>query len=287
MVYLTHKLCGGSQDVYEMMQIGLINELIHLFALVHDDIADQGLTRRHRPTYHIQLRDVYEDTHMGDSQAILVGDLIYSWAVTQAFAIENINARLIIGEMIEKVIIGELLDVHYSYIESEVSADAIAIKDDLKSGQYTFTAPMLLGSTLAGANSETLDAVREIGTIVGVAFQMRDDLLDWLPDDDGKTKFSDIHEGNQTVVWSYLLAHVTQTEREKLLRLRRQELTDDDRTRLTELVRTYDLRKHIGERINHDLNQARSLISQHKRTSDYQPHMEELLSFLEIESKTS
>lgn len=282
MVYLRYKLCGGQDDVYQMMQVGLINELIHLFALIHDDIIDQWLIRRHRPTYHMHLRHLYDDQHVGDSQSILVGDLLYSRAVSWALAIPSHDARMIISDMIEKVIIGELLDVHYSYREGIVSAQEIAAKDDLKSGQYTFTAPMMLGATLAGADEQTIATVREIGTIVGVAFQMRDDLLDRLPDDDGKTKFSDIHEGNQTVVWVYLLDHVTQEEKEQLITLRRKDLTDNDREWLRSLVAEYHLQHEIGHRINTDLDQARILIQQGSRDTQYVEYVMEIVDFLSI-----
>ncbi|USN57372.1 MAG: polyprenyl synthetase family protein [Candidatus Peribacteria bacterium] len=285
MVYLWYKLCGGQDDVYQMMSIGVINELIHTRALIHDDIADQGLIRRHRPTYHIQLRQVYDDDHVGDSQAMLVGDLAYSWAVSETVQIENTAARTIISDMIEKVIIGEILDIHYSYIDGEMDAMTIATKDDLKSGQYTFAAPMMLGATLAGATDEQVAAISEIGTIIGVAFQMRDDLLDWLPADDGKTKFSDIQEGNQTIVWSYLLAHASADEREHLLALRRKKLTKSDRERLHELVTIHELIQHIGSQINTDLQKARTLIEQGSWDAEYVTYMTELLDFLAIDHK--
>lgn len=125
-------------DVYELMDIGLINELIHCFALVHDDIVDEGTTRRHRPCYHRILRETYEDDHVGDGQAMLVGDLLFARSVQKLSTIENTVARTIIADMIEKVVVGELLDVHYSVLEAEVLAEAIELKDSLKTADYTF-----------------------------------------------------------------------------------------------------------------------------------------------------
>lgn len=166
-----------------------------------------------------------------------------------------------------------------------MSADDIATKDDLKSGQYTFTAPMILGATLAGADDDMIDRIREIGKTIGVAFQMRDDLLDRLPDDDGKTKFSDIHEGNQTVVWSYLLHQLTGEEKEHLTSLRKKDLSGHDCAWLHDLISTHDIKRIIGQRIDTDLQKARTMIAKEQRNEDYVDHMFALLDFLAINKK--
>ena len=86
------------------MHISLINELIHVFALIHDDIVDKGETRHHIPCYHKHLATYYQDDYMGVGQAMLVGDLIYAWTIQELVAIENTQARTIIADMIEKVV---------------------------------------------------------------------------------------------------------------------------------------------------------------------------------------
>lgn len=90
---------------------------------------------------------------------------------------------------------------------------------------------------------------------------MRDDLLDRLPQDDGKTKFSDIQEGNQTVVRLALLDAVSPTEQEKLTTLRGTQITTQDQARLTELIETYDIELTVRKQIHDYLQKSRDLFA--------------------------
>ena len=282
MVYLWHKLCGGTHDVYDMMQVGIINELIHLFALIQDDIIDQWTTRHHIPCYHHHLRDLYKNDHFGDSQAVLVGNLLHAWAIQWLVKIDNQQARTVIADMIEKVLIWQMIDVHYSAVDTLAAREDIAKKDDLKSGQYTFSSPMIFGARLADASDAQIELIEKIGTTVGIAFQMRDDLLDWIPDDEGKTKFSDIHEGNQTIVWSTLLDQLDDNDTEQLLSLRKKDLTDEDKVWINDVIHNYDIKQLVAKEITTLLDQWLALFNSHTWDPAYTEHFIAIIDFLRI-----
>jgi len=199
MVYVWYTLYGW-EDLEYITKVGLIHELIHIFALIHDDICDQGTMRHKIPSYHQELSKKYNNDHFGQAQAMLVGDLVYTWAMHEAQKLlSGKDAHNIVFEMLNEVVIGQMLDVDYSTSQEWLrSAEAIATKDHLKSGQYTFQKPMMVWASLAGI--QDLAKVEQLWKNIWVAFQMRDDLLDWIPNQEWKTKMSDIQEGNQTIV---------------------------------------------------------------------------------------
>jgi len=201
MVYLWYTLYGGS-DIEYITKVWCIHELIHIFALIHDDICDKGTMRHKIPSYHTQLTSKYDDEHFGLSQAILVGDLVYTWAMQEAAVLlASTTAQWLVYTMLNEVVIGQMLDVDYSTLASSMkTTKEIANKDHLKSWQYTFQKPMMVWASLAWVDD--LAHVEALWKKIWIAFQMRDDLLDRLPNKEGKTNMSDIQEGNQTIVMS-------------------------------------------------------------------------------------
>ena len=119
----------GEEDIQYITQVWLINELIHIFALIHDDICDQWDTRHHQPTYHKKLASYYQNEHAGVAQAIIIGDLIYTWAIRLMLdLIDSKPASDIIYTMLEQVICGQMLDIHYSHETATRTLEDIALK---------------------------------------------------------------------------------------------------------------------------------------------------------------
>lgn len=132
---------------------------------------------------------------------------------------------------------------------------------------------------MSDEDSQTLTT---FGRQIGVAFQLRDDLLDWLDYDDGKTKFSDIAEGNQTVIRQHMIDRVDGAESKRLLSIRGNEVTDEDRVRLHELVHQYDLRPIMAKRINALLDEAQGTLSSTQRDTDAKEHMTAIIDYLRM-----
>lgn len=194
-------------------------ELIQGCALIHDDIIDQSDTRRGNPTIHRiwAKRHRYSNwhgnpDHYGTSTAILAGDVSLVWAddmLLNAGLSPAAIARLLPAwqAMRTEVLGGQLLD-----ITSEASSDPTletAKKINLyKTAAYTIERPLHLGAAIAGAPEELISAYRSFGRDIGIAFQLRDDLLGVFGDPavTGKPAGDDLREGKRTVLIANALA---------------------------------------------------------------------------------
>lgn len=120
LIYLAYKLYGGAQDT-DILRFTMSGELIHMMALIHDDIIDKGELRHNKLCFQVFAKDLYPTTankeHLGISQAILAGDLVFARAYDVLYSTYNFPAaNLLAGqrhmqEMIEEVVAGQMIDV--------------------------------------------------------------------------------------------------------------------------------------------------------------------------------
>jgi geranylgeranyl diphosphate synthase, type I len=225
-------MCGGIQDA-DVMRFSTSAELIHTMALIHDDIIDKGDLRHNTSCFHIFAQELYSAAnaqqhhsgHLGISQAILAGDLIFSRAYDVIYSSYTIPAPHLVAAqqhmqaMIEEVTAGQMIDVD-TMGSDEADLTKLDAKNYYKSGAYTFCRPLVTGALLAGADKKTCSQREKIGTLLGKAYQMRDDILDVLIADgddtttyDNKTKFSDVQDGQQTYLTHYIYEHGTYAQR--------------------------------------------------------------------------
>lgn len=196
-------------------------EVFHAAALVHDDIMDRSDTRRgelsahrHFERHHHNQGFGLDAEHYGASTALLVGDLLLAWSselVTQALS-EVGTPSIIAGtrrefhRMWNEVTLGQYLDIHEESAWPTVSDDerfhrAMRVVT-FKSAKYSMEAPLLLGASLADASHEQLTELARFGLPLGVAFQLRDDMLGVFgdPEATGKPAGDDLREGKRTVL---------------------------------------------------------------------------------------
>jgi geranylgeranyl diphosphate synthase, type I len=188
-------------------------ELIQACALVHDDLMDASATRRGRPTVHVEFARKHatarwrgQPARFGAAAAILLGDLALAWADDMLFAAGLSPAALRRATpawraMRTEVLGGQYLDVlHQS--TGDVSARAALQIDRYKTAAYTVERPLHLGAALADAPAELVAAYRRFGADIGVAFQLRDDLLGVFGDPavTGKPAGDDLREGKRTLL---------------------------------------------------------------------------------------
>jgi geranylgeranyl diphosphate synthase type I len=182
-------------------------ELVHLFALVHDDVMDRSDSRRGRPTTHVEAAEQHtaaealgDPALFGDSIAILFGDLALteSWVLTAGLDAPLQRAW---ADMLRELVQGQLLDVTGAAARRRDLAQARRVAR-LKSGAYTVQRPLLLGALAARAEPGVLAALETFGGHVGEAFALRDDVLGvWGdPARTGKPVGDDLLRGKATVL---------------------------------------------------------------------------------------
>ena len=202
---LAFAACGGDVGDPVAVDAGAALELLHTFALVHDDVMDGALTRRGRPTVHARLAAEHalsgwrgESRRVAEGAAVLVGDLAFVYA-QRMMAAAPAATRAVFAELCVEVNVGQYLDMAAS-ARGGTAAQAERIAR-YKSAKYTVERPLHIGATLAHASDETLRGFSAFGVPLGEAFQLRDDVLgiDGDPDITGKPVGADLREGKLTL----------------------------------------------------------------------------------------
>ena len=190
----------GDPDGAAIASLGAGIELLHTFALIHDDVMDDADTRRGLPSVHRQFMS-QGSRRFAEGMAILAGDLAHMLAERQLLDLSP-AVRAYWYEMQVELTRGQALDMLHGTRRRVERADArrIAI---LKSGRYTVVRPLVLGALAAG-RTDLERSYRAFGEPLGEAFQLRDDLLGAFgtAEHTGKPVGDDLREGKPT----YLLA---------------------------------------------------------------------------------
>jgi geranylgeranyl diphosphate synthase type I len=188
-------------------------ELLHASALVHDDYMDASDTRRGRPATHRAFAAEHaadgwtgNPEQYGAAAAILLGDLLLSWADELlrrcGLPWERVMAALDVFDLTRsEVIAGQFLDVS-AQARGVADVDAAMTVLRYKSAKYSIERPLHVGAALAGASPAALAELTLFGLPIGEAFQLRDDLLGVFGDPaaTGKPAGDDLVEGKRTVL---------------------------------------------------------------------------------------
>ncbi|MFD4181194.1 polyprenyl synthetase family protein [Rhodococcus sp. NPDC058514] len=241
-------------------------ELVQACALVHDDIIDSSRTRRGFPTLHVEFAEQHraggwsgEPAKFGESVAILLGDLALAWAddmVRESGIDAAAQTRLgpVWSAMRTEVLGGQYLDVSTEVTADESVAAALRI-NRYKTAAYTIERPLHLGAALAAADPDLIGAYREFGTDIGIAFQLRDDLLGVFGDPavTGKPSGDDLREGKRTVLFAEALLRADATDRGTADVLRRSigtDLTEEQVQRLRAIITDLGAVDEVERRID-------------------------------------
>ncbi len=234
----------ADDDLVPLLTAAASLDLLHVSALVHDDVMDASDLRRGRPASHRQFEALHANSGwIGDSAAfgraaaILLGDLLVMWSVqmlqscgAHPTALER--ALPIVEAMRTEVTCGQYLDVvaqahplrqRGPAIGSqrqplEVSLDDASRVVEYKAARYTVQRPSQVGAALGGGNDDVYFALGAYGSPLGRAFQFRDDLLGVFGDPQltGKPIGDDLREGKRTVLVAHAFAHADDTGRRLL-----------------------------------------------------------------------
>jgi geranylgeranyl diphosphate synthase type I len=207
-----YEACGGQGGPEAVALAGVAIELLQTYLLIHDDWMDGDATRRGGPAMHVALRSTFgaaggrtEGTPPdADAAAILAGDQAAALAQQALFAVPLAPARVleaarIFASIQEEVVVGQILDVHGGHA---ARAQAVEHVHELKTASYTVRGPFAMGAALAGADFSVQESLARVARPLGVAFQLKDDLLGAFGDAraTGKPVGSDLRQGKRTSV---------------------------------------------------------------------------------------
>jgi len=194
----------------DQRKIGMILELIHMATLVHDDIIDGATTRRMIPT---------ANAKWGSGLSVLLGDALFSHALALATEFDDITICRKVGQASREVCQGEIVQTQRRFDLGLGEADYFRIIE-MKTGAL-FAAASGISAALAGADAETERRLFQYGLRLGTVYQIYDDCLDLVGDEEavGKTLRTDLAKGKLTLPILRLLDSASEHQKTKLHRL--------------------------------------------------------------------
>ncbi len=251
--YWGYRAVAGSEPGPEVLRLFSALELLHACALVHDDVIDASATRRGLPTVHRIFTERHRTNgwygspeQFGLSAAILLGDLSLVWAddiISGAEIGADAHRRVqrVWSAIRTEVLGGQYLDIVNESSGSETVASALTV-NIYKTASYTISRPLQLGAAAAAERPEILEAFHELGTSLGVAFQLRDDVLGVYGDPavTGKPSGDDLRSGKRTVLLAEALELAGQHDPDSAELLRRSVGTDLTDTQVKELCQVIE-----------------------------------------------
>jgi len=228
---------GETEVPEQVLRAAASLDLLHVAALIHDDVMDGSDTRRGLPSAHVQFERWHGANRrrgsaevFGRAAAILLGDLLLLWSAEMfagcgAPAQRLAAAAPLAALMREEVNAGQVLDVTaQTRPPLDARSDPASVTDQIrrvveyKTARYTVIRPLQIGAALGGGSPELLDALARFGSPLGRGFQFRDDVLGVFGDEEvtGKPAGDDLREGKLTVLVANAMANATETEAAEL-----------------------------------------------------------------------
>lgn len=205
-------------------------ELLHNASLIHDDVVDNSMTRRSRPTV-----NAVWNNHI----AVLVGDFFTSSAMQEA--IHTGDLRIIetlstLGRMLSLGEIDQIFRAQQHYVDEESYYKVV----DYKTASL-FVASVRMGCYAAGITDERIDILTSYARLFGRCFQLRDDVFDYFDSERiGKPTGNDLREGKITLPIIKALQNVDADERQRIAALAaKNELSEAEIAQLQEFARSH------------------------------------------------
>lgn len=272
LVLLAYGAYGG-ESVDTVLPAATAWELLHACLLVHDDIIDRDTYRHGRLNISGRYEQLYapyaqtDSGHYALSSALLAGDLLLSSAydiVTQS-SLDADKKVLVLGQLQDALFAvggGELIDVEsvlYSIEQSNPTAIAT-----YKTATYSFQLPLMCGAMLADASQEELEMLQSIGTEVGIAFQLKDDVLGVFGSEQttGKSNRSDIYEKKRTLLTKLALERLSEEKAARLESLYRldEPMTDIEAEEAVALFAEAGVRQLVDQEVDERAARAVELV---------------------------
>ena len=193
-VILAAEAVGSNLDA--VLPAAVAVELVHNFTLIHDDIMDKDEIRRGMPAVHVKW---------SKAGAILAGDTLYSKSFEILSRIKADPVRIVksielLSRTCTEICEGQWMDIDFENRDDVREDEYLEMVEKKTSVLYATSAE--IGALLGGASDEVAEALYEYGRLIGIGFQIYDDVLDLITPEDvlGKVRGSDLMEGKKTVI---------------------------------------------------------------------------------------
>lgn len=260
-------------------------ELFQTSVLIHDDVFDRSDKRRNKTTIHIEaarkIKEVSGDNitdakamHYGISSALCIGD--YGFFISYKF-LEKCNlgsdVLLKIYQLYSQILTitceGEIMDVLLPFEKKSILDNydeytrTINLIYEFKTAWYTLAGPIMLGAICGGANEELLELLKNISIPLGIAFQIKDDLLGMYATEKvlGKSELSDIREKKQTLMYGFAYKNASSQQRELLDKHYGKENANiEDLETVRKLFKEIGAKKYAEDEINRLSKKSKDLV---------------------------
>lgn len=215
LLLLAHDALSGAAHA-DAVTASVAFELLHTAFLLHDDVLDGDLVRRGRPNLQgAFVADALDGgiaagpaSAWGDAAGILAGDLLLSavhHTISEVTATARPALHALVDECLFTTVAGELSDVGLAIGTVPAGIPAITRMMQDKTAAYSFTAPLRAGAMLAGATPHVQSELAEIGALLGLVYQLRDDILGVFgsPEALGKSVDGDLREGKRSLLIAF------------------------------------------------------------------------------------
>ncbi|HEV2620528.1 MAG TPA: polyprenyl synthetase family protein [Frateuria sp.] len=206
---MLHVLAAGAAGYAgeQHIKLAAVIEFIHTSTLLHDDVVDESDLRRGRKT---------ANALWGNAASVLVGDFLYSRSFQLMVELDDMRVMRILADTTNTIAEGEVLQL-LNIGNADVDETAYLAVIERKTA-VLFAAATELGGLLGGLPADQVAALRRFGLELGYAFQIADDLLDYVSDADtlGKNIGDDLAEGKPTLPLIYALERATPAQAQSM-----------------------------------------------------------------------
>lgn len=186
----------------------IVLELIHTASLIHDDVIDQAKTRRG-----VRSLNSFFDNRV----SVLIGDFLFASSLMEAVGIGDVRVMSLVGESCRILTEGEICQMELAdNIVLDESKYMDVIKD--KTAEL-FVSCAKIACYTTGAGNEDLERLSTVAELIGMAFQIRDDIFDYYSDDIGKPTGNDIREGKVTLPLLFALSNGCGDEKKSMIKI--------------------------------------------------------------------
>ena len=244
---------GG--DMNKAISSAAAIEHFHTAALIHDDIADEAELRRGEPCLHLS-EGLGLALNMGDLGLSLVnGTVINDPTLDDAVKVRVVTELI---EMTRRTIEGQAMDIGWARdARYDITPEDYLIMATHKTAHYSGAVPLAVGAIVGGGTEAQIEGLRNFGLDTGLAFQIQDDLLNLIGEEESTKKDfrSDITEGKRTLIVVHTLHHGTEQQRARLVEILSNKEKDPD-----VLAEAVDIMQETGS-IEYARNYAQNLTS--------------------------